>query len=740
MDVQIDTGANNIGLTDRVTANGLPPYPIDITSFFNVSVLSRDDNGVPYQENPKAYHPVTISQYALFQWNEYIATEAEHHRSAFLTQARWFVKHAVELPGDACGWPIIFRHPDVHSDSSWLSALAQGNALYVLVRAYQITQDEIFLEVAHRAACTFKHDILDGGVSAPIGANGIFFEEIAAYPATHKLGGCLFALLGLFEYGALIRDSQIQNLIHRCHATIHLLLSEYNGTLWPRIDLLHRELARRSELSMISHLLKVLAAYTECECCSTAATYWQNYQTRLISRLRFLIVHTCTALHRSLWKRMPKLFLAQLQKTTPFIRVCVPIHAFPVTGGMRAVLAGIAQVTSDLWRIDYVTQKVGPDREDLIIYEFGGKRMSPWQFPMVWLYFLAGLRKLLSLLRQGANYQIILPQDGVFTAAFAGIAGKLTGRRVVCIDHGNLSLLKSRSYHVERLKALSTKNRMRRLIEPFLFLWYWPSLHVLAHISSRTVDHFLVPGIEGDGVEEICKQLNIRASRITRFASMVDVDRYAVLDPITRASMREKIGVATDALVICMICRLAPEKGLDVALDSISLALSALPPMLRSRVCVIIAGDGPLRKQVEAEIRKRAIHCELRGDASTAEVISLLELSDIFLYSSTRGACFSMAILEAMASGCAVVASTLPRANASLLSEGRGIAVPAGDRKQTAEALVRLLKDTELCRQMGSLARNYVAMNHSPNVFKRVMMRATYWTYLDELIDPKGER
>src|SRR5207245_10390627 len=137
-------------------------------------------------------------------------------------------------------------------------------------------------------------------------------------------------------------------------------------------------------------------------------------------------------------------------------------------------------------------------------------------------------------------------------------------------------------------------------------------------------------------------------------------------------------GIADDALVMSMVCRLAPEKGLGVALESISQALSALPSVLRERVRVIIAGDGPLRKQVEGEIHKRHLdqNCLLWGEASTAEVIALLGLSDIFLYTSTRGACFSMAILEAMASGCAVVASTLPVANASLLAEGRGIAVP----------------------------------------------------------------
>jgi glycosyltransferase involved in cell wall biosynthesis len=75
--------------------------------------------------------------------------------------------------------------------------------------------------------------------------------------------------------------------------------------------------------------------------------------------------------------------------------------------------------------------------------------------------------------------------------------------------------------------------------------------------------------------------------------------------------------------------------------------------------------------------------------------------------------------------------------NAHLLAEGRGIAVPPGDGEQTAMALVRLLKDPELCRQMGRLAREYIAVQHSPAMFRRTLMRATYWSALDEILSLK---
>jgi glycosyltransferase involved in cell wall biosynthesis len=374
----------------------------------------------------------------------------------------------------------------------------------------------------------------------------------------------------------------------------------------------------------------------------------------------------------------------------------------------------------------------------LVIHQFGTTTTSPWHFPTLWLYVLAGCRKILELLHQGAGYHVILPQDGLFTAAFSALAAKLAGGRVVCIDHSTLTWVGSRAFRAEYTATLAKKHWhwTLRLLDRLLIVLYWPSLYLLARISAFLVDHFLIPGVAGDGIEEICKRLRVPTSRITRYSSMVNMHRHVLPEAATRAARREEKSIPVDAIVVAIICRLAPEKGLDIAIESISRALAILPPELRVRVRVVIAGEGPLRRQVEEDISIRGLssNCVLWGDIPTKDVLSLLAISDIFLYTSTRGGCFAMAVLEAMASRCAVIASTKPLSNASLLAEGRGIAVPPGDAEQTAMALVRLVSNLELCRHMGHLASNYIAMHHSPTEFRRTLMRATYWSALDEIL------
>jgi len=627
-----------------------------------------------------------------------------------------------------------------------MSALTQGSSISVLVRAYQLTHEEVFLEVARRAVRTFERDILDGGVSTSIGAEGIFFEEVAVYPAAHILSGFVLALFGLYDYLALTGETRIEGLIQCSLATMHSLLSDFDVGFWTRSDLLHRRLASPAHLALQAMLLEALVRYSGCDHCAALALRWKSYQRQFASRLRYAISSHCSSSVHALRNRVRAVFSPR-SGTPPFKRVCVTINAFPVTGGTQTVLAGVAQVTADVWRLDYLTRLVGPHAGETVIHRFGTAHLSPWHFPTVWLYALAGCQKLLSLIRHGAGYDVILPQDSVFTAAFSALVAKLAGVRVVCIDHSTLTWLTNRVYRVyraERLDDLAKKrwHRSVRLLARLLFEFYWPSLQLLARISARFVDHFLVPGIPGDGLEEICKQLGVQQHRITRFSSMLNMDRYVALDAASKVYLRGKNAIATDAIVITMICRLAPEKGIDIALQSISQALSGLSPDLRTRVRVIIAGDGPLRKQIEETIHRRglSLHCSLWGDISATNAVRLLGLSDIFLYTSTRGAYFSMAILEAMASGCAIVASTEPISNVHLLAEGRGIAVPAGDVMRTSEALTRLVNNLELCEQMGQLARDYVAIHHTPALFRRALMRATYWSGLNEILAGRSQK
>jgi glycosyltransferase involved in cell wall biosynthesis len=116
-------------------------------------------------------------------------------------------------------------------------------------------------------------------------------------------------------------------------------------------------------------------------------------------------------------------------------------------------------------------------------------------------------------------------------------------------------------------------------------------------------------------------------------------------------------------------------------------------------------------------------NCFLRGNVSHAESQMLYRLSDICLYTGTRAGGYPLAVLEAMAAGCAVVASDVPPANVQMLSQGCGVVVPAGNVEQTAQALTHLIRDEALRMQLGWQARSRVATENHPAAFCQLWLR-----------------
>jgi glycosyltransferase involved in cell wall biosynthesis len=180
---------------------------------------------------------------------------------------------------------------------------------------------------------------------------------------------------------------------------------------------------------------------------------------------------------------------------------------------------------------------------------------------------------------------------------------------------------------------------------------------------------------------------------------------------------------------VSMVCRLAPEKGLDVALESFATELESLPDSMRARTHLLIGGDGPLRDHVAAEVARRGLseHVRLLGDLNKEAVAKLLSASDVFLYTSTRGGGNPISVLEAMASGCAVIATTQPESLSQQLADGRGVAVASGDIVAIREAMAGLLSDAATRSEMGARSRDYILRQHSPETLRRNLLRASFF-------------
>jgi glycosyltransferase involved in cell wall biosynthesis len=142
-----------------------------------------------------------------------------------------------------------------------------------------------------------------------------------------------------------------------------------------------------------------------------------------------------------------------------------------------------------------------------------------------------------------------------------------------------------------------------------------------------------------------------------------------------------------------VVSRLAPEKGVDVAIDACRLAGIAL----------VIAGDGPEREALAARARSGgpAAGVSFAGHVDDDELARLRAGAAIALVPSRSAETFGLAAAEAMAAGLPVVAS---RAGAlAELVEDTALVAP-GDAQALAQAIGRLLGD----RDAGERARERV--------------------------------
>jgi hypothetical protein len=182
-------------------------------SRLNRLIHSFDAEGVPLNttyidvERPRLhYYPISIGQYGLALFHSWLATGDEGKRDHFLRVAAWFTRNKREEGPGTC-WLTDIPKPEYGVDAPWKSAFAQGRAISVLLRAWQLTGDDAYLRVATGALIPFARDISEGGVSVDRAAGETFYEEYVAAAPTRVLDGHCFSLFGLYDYLRAVPES-----------------------------------------------------------------------------------------------------------------------------------------------------------------------------------------------------------------------------------------------------------------------------------------------------------------------------------------------------------------------------------------------------------------------------------------------------------------------------------------------------------------------------------------------------
>ncbi len=165
-------------------------------------------------------------------------------------------------------------------------------------------------------------------------------------------------------------------------------------------------------------------------------------------------------------------------------------------------------------------------------------------------------------------------------------------------------------------------------------------------------------------------------------------------DPAAIAHWREECRLGeTEAFVVGTAARLVPIKGVAVLLQACA-QLHPEFPQLR----VVVAGDGPQKAELVALAADLAVPVRFVGH--TDRLAALMACFDVFVLPSWQEAA-SLACLEAMALGKAVIATDVGGTAEQVAAGETGWLMPPGDVPTLVAQLRFCLENPDLVQQMG---------------------------------------
>jgi len=227
----------------------------------------------------------------------------------------------------------------------------------------------------------------------------------------------------------------------------------------------------------------------------------------------------------------------------------------------------------------------------------------------------------------------------------------------------------------------------------------------VARVAERCL-HRAMHAVLGNS-RGVVDQLKAEGATVTRLGLIYNgVDDRAYQKANRRDETRAGLGLAPDALVICIVANLIPYKGHRDLIEALGRAAARLPSSWHLLVVGHDTGIGPaLQKQAsELGVRENISFLGARDD-----IPALLGASDIGVLCSHQEG-FANAVLEGMAAGLPMVVTSVGGNTEAVVDGETGVVVPPHDSESLAAAMVQLADDGALRARLGDAGRQRAIM------------------------------
>ncbi|MFD0680579.1 MULTISPECIES: glycosyltransferase family 4 protein [unclassified Paenibacillus] len=196
---------------------------------------------------------------------------------------------------------------------------------------------------------------------------------------------------------------------------------------------------------------------------------------------------------------------------------------------------------------------------------------------------------------------------------------------------------------------------------------------------------------------------------------------------VNRPQVWRQYGINPDRFVILYVGRLAPEKSVDVLLQT----FLALSDTIRANSHLVITGDGPLYQPL-LENYGGASNITFTGFQQGRELSRLYAAADVFLFPSASET-FGNVILEAMASGTAVIGAAAGGVKDLIHHNQNGLLCKPGNIVEFVNTVELLYHNEGRRLEIAEAGRTYSMQQSWEQIFSRL-----YDSYLHVLSESAG--
>jgi len=224
-------------------------------------------------------------------------------------------------------------------------------------------------------------------------------------------------------------------------------------------------------------------------------------------------------------------------------------------------------------------------------------------------------------------------------------------------------------------------------------------------LYRRLFDHVIVTG--GDSNKRgLIERDGLQPTRVSAFPIGVDLSLFSPGSP--EYDLRGELGLAPEDRLVGLLSYLRSYKGHQYFIEAAAQLAERLP-----NVRFLIVGEGPDETVIRARIGQLGMTKQVLMLGYRQDSLSLLRALDVFVMPTVEGDTIPQVLLEAMAVGLPVIATTTGSIPDVVRHGVTGLLVPPRDSQAISTSIETLLTDTGLRQTLGHNASSFVANSYS---------------------------